>query len=94
MTPVSRPPLPCPPGGRFPARAVPAHPPAATALTPYAPNVRRALLDWRLFTPADLKARVGLTDGNIRHLDLVPAQTFARRPLPGWSRYRTPLPGL
>jgi phytoene dehydrogenase-like protein len=63
-------------------------------LTAYAPNFRRALVDWMLFTPADLEARVGLTDGNIRHLDIVPAQLFARRPLPGWAGYRTPLAGL
>ena len=63
-------------------------------LTGYAPNFRRALADWMLLTPADLEARVGLTDGNIRHLDIVPAQMFARRPLPGWARYRTPLAGL
>lgn len=63
-------------------------------LTAYAPNFRRALVAWQLFTPADLEARLGLTDGNIRHLDLVPAQLFARRPLPGWAHYRTPLPGL
>jgi phytoene dehydrogenase-like protein len=63
-------------------------------LTAYAPNFRRALVDWMLFTPADLEARVGLTDGNIRHLDLVPAQLFASRPLTGWAHYRTPLRGL
>jgi phytoene dehydrogenase-like protein len=63
-------------------------------LTAYAPNFRRTLVDWMLFTPADLEARVGLTDGNIRHLDIVPAQLFARRPLPGWAGYRTPLAGL
>jgi phytoene dehydrogenase-like protein len=63
-------------------------------LTAYAPNFRRALVDWCLFTPPDLEARVGLTDGNIRHLDIVPAQMFARRPLPGWASYRTPVPGL
>jgi phytoene dehydrogenase-like protein len=63
-------------------------------LTAYAPNFRRALVDWLLFTPADLEARVGLTDGNIRHLDIVPAQMFGHRPLPGWAAYRTPLPGL
>jgi phytoene dehydrogenase-like protein len=63
-------------------------------LTAYAPNFRRALVDWMLLTPPDLEARVGLTDGNIRHLDIVPAQLFARRPLPGWAHYRTPLRGL
>src|SRR5581483_3678762 len=48
----------------------------------YALNLRRALVDWMLLTPSDIEARVGLTDGNIRHLDTVPAQLFARRPLP------------
>jgi len=64
------------------------------ALTEYAPNFRRALVDWMLLTPPDIEARVGLTDGNIRHLDLIPAQLFGRRPLPGWAGYRTPLAGL
>jgi phytoene dehydrogenase-like protein len=63
-------------------------------LTTYAPNFRVALVDWMLLTPPDIEARVGLTDGNIRHLDIVPAQMFGRRPLPGWAEYRTPLPGL
>jgi phytoene dehydrogenase-like protein len=63
-------------------------------LTAYAPNFRRALVDWMLLTPSDIEARVGLTDGNIRHLDLLPAQLLARRPLPGWAHYRTPLAGL
>ncbi|HEX2501760.1 MAG TPA: NAD(P)/FAD-dependent oxidoreductase [Methylomirabilota bacterium] len=63
-------------------------------LTGYAPNFRRALVDWMLLTPPDIEARIGLTDGNIRHLDLVPAQLLGRRPLPGWAHYRTPVLGL
>lgn len=63
-------------------------------LTSYAPNFRRSLLHWQLFTPYDIEQRVGLTDGNIRHIDIIPHQMFARRPLPGWSRYRTPIPRL
>ena len=63
-------------------------------LTEYAPNFRRAMVDWMLLTPPDIEARVGLTDGNIRHLDLVPAQLLGRRPLPGWAHYRTPITGL
>jgi phytoene dehydrogenase-like protein len=63
-------------------------------LSSYAPNFRQALLDWQLFTPVDLEHRVGLTDGNIRHIDIVPQQMFARRPLPGWAQYRTPVPRL
>jgi phytoene dehydrogenase-like protein len=63
-------------------------------LTAYAPNFRQALLHWTLFTPVDLEQRVGLTDGNIRHIDIIPQQMFARRPIPGWAHYRTPLPRL
>ena len=63
-------------------------------LTTYAPNFRQALVDWTLFTPLDLEQRVGLTDGNIRHLDIIPHQMFARRPLPGWAQYRIPIPQL
>ena len=59
-------------------------------LTEYAPNFRRALVDWMLLTPPDIEARVGLTDGNIRHLDLVPAQLLGRRPLPGWAHLPAP----
>ena len=58
-------------------------------LSQYAPNTRDVLIDWQLFTPADLEERVYLTDGNIRHLDIVPSQMLAQRP-----GYRTPIEGL
>ena len=60
-------------------------------LAGYAPDIRDCIVDWQLFTPPDLEARVGLTDGNIRHLDIVPSQSLANRPLPGWAHYRTPI---
>ena len=60
----------------------------------YAPNFRDAIIDWVLLTPEDIEERVGLTDGNIRHLDMIPQQMMSRRPLPGWSDYRTPVEGL
>ena len=60
----------------------------------YAPNFRRAIVDWKLWTPLDQERNVGLTDGNIHHLDMIPSQLFASRPLPGWSDYRTPIEGL
>ena len=63
-------------------------------LATYAPNLREAIVDWSLFTPWDLEQRVGLTDGNIRHLDIVPSQFLTQRPLPGYADYRTPIPGL
>lgn len=60
----------------------------------YAPNVRQAIIDWQVFTPADLEARVYLTDGNIRHLDIVSEQMLGRRPNRELSGYRTPVEGL
>ena len=62
----------------------------------YAPNFRDAIIDWTLLTPEDIEERIGLTDGNIRHLDMVPQQMMSRRPLPGLVRLpdarRGPLP--
>jgi phytoene dehydrogenase-like protein len=63
-------------------------------LARYAPDLRECLVDWQLFTPRDLEERVGLTDGNIRHLDIVPSQLLANRPMPGWASYRTPVSRL
>ena len=60
----------------------------------YAPNLRDAIMDWTLLTPEDIEDRIGMTDGNIRHIDMVPAQMMSRRPLPFWSSYRTPVRGL
>ena len=60
----------------------------------YAPDLPECIADWQLFTPQDIEARVGLTDGNIRHLDIVPGQFLATRPMPGWAHYRTPIRGL
>lgn len=63
-------------------------------LAAYAPNLRQAIVDWSLFTPFDLEQRVALTDGNIRHLDMVPSQFLAQRPFSGWANYRTPIKNL
>ena len=63
-------------------------------LESYLPDIRDCIEQWDLFTPADIGERVGMTDGNIRHLDIVPGQMFANRSLPGCAPYRTPVPGL
>jgi phytoene dehydrogenase-like protein len=60
----------------------------------YAPNFRDVIVDWTLLTPEDIEDRIGMTDGNIRHVDMIPQQMMSRRPLPGWTDYRTPLQGL
>ena len=64
------------------------------ALARYAPGIRDDIIDWELFTPVDLERRVYLTDGNIRHLDIIPEQMLARRPNRQLSSYRTPVEGL
>ena len=64
------------------------------SLAEYAPDIRDCLVDWSLFTPADLERRVALTDGNIRHLDMIPGQFHSSRPLSGWSDYATPIRNL
>lgn len=64
------------------------------ALEVYAPDVRECIEEWDVFTPEDIESRIGMTDGNIRHLDLLPGQMLSGRPLPGWSSYRTPVKGL
>ena len=63
-------------------------------LRAYAPNLRNVIMDSSLFTPADIEQRMAMTDGSIRHLDMVPGQFLAQRPLPGWSSYRTPIASL
>lgn len=60
----------------------------------YAPNFRDSIIDWTILSPEDIEDRIGLTNGNIRHVDMIPNQMMSRRPLPGWSGYKTPIDGL
>jgi phytoene dehydrogenase-like protein len=60
----------------------------------YAPNVPNSILAREVLTPLDLERTYGLTEGNIFHGDLRLEQLFFMRPVPGWSRYRTPIDGL
>ena len=55
----------------------------------YAPNIREVIREWVLFTPQDIEERVGMTDGNIRHIDMVAGQMFTGR-----LDYKTPIDGL
>jgi phytoene dehydrogenase-like protein len=47
-----------------------------------------------VLSPLDLERRFALTGGNIFHGAMSLHQLFSLRPVPGWSDYRTPLPGL
>ena len=60
----------------------------------FVPAVGRARIASRLYTPADLEAVFGITEGNIFHGDLRPDQLFFMRPVPGYARYATPLAAL
>ena len=48
-------------------------------ITAYAPNFRDSLIEWSVQTPVDIDTRVGMTDGNIFHLDMVPSQLLSQR---------------
>ena len=60
----------------------------------YAPNVPGAVEVMQVLTPLDLERTYALTEGNIFHGDLSLDRLFFMRPVPGWSRYRTPVRGL
>jgi phytoene dehydrogenase-like protein len=60
----------------------------------YAPGFASSVVDTLLQTPADLERELGLHAGNVMHLEMTLDAMFALRPLPGWSSYRSPLPGL
>lgn len=59
-----------------------------------APGFAASVVDTLLQTPADLERELGLHAGNVMHLEMSLDAMFALRPLPGWSSYRTPWPGL
>jgi phytoene dehydrogenase-like protein len=59
----------------------------------FIPGFSRIVRTWMLLTPADMEERLGLTRGNIRHLDMRPGQFLGDRPFPG-AGYGTPVEGL
>ncbi|MGH3853906.1 MAG: phytoene desaturase family protein [Pseudonocardiaceae bacterium] len=62
-------------------------------LTGYAPNFRRSLIHWLVYTPADIERRLYMTDGNFRHTDHISGQLLAHR-LFSRGGHRTPIPRL
>jgi phytoene dehydrogenase-like protein len=47
-----------------------------------------------VFSPLDLERSYGLTGGQIYHGEPALDQLFTMRPMLGWARYATPIPGL
>lgn len=60
----------------------------------FAPNVPASVVARRVYTPADLEATFGITEGNIFHGDISLEQMFFMRPLPRWANYETPIASL
>jgi phytoene dehydrogenase-like protein len=68
---------------------------AVTAiLTRYAPDFPRLVVRRQVVTPHEIESVYGLTGGHIHHGEHALDQLFFMRPVLGWARYRTPIPGL
>ncbi len=66
-----------------------------TKLDDYAPGIRDLVLAHTVLSPADLeRADPNLVGGDSLAGSHHPFQYLFLRPLPGWTRYRTPVPGL
>ena len=63
-------------------------------LTLHAPALESLVVAREVLTPEDLEREWGLTGGHIFHGETTLDQSWMARPLLGWSRYRTPIPGL
>ncbi|MDT8305626.1 MAG: NAD(P)/FAD-dependent oxidoreductase [Anaerolineae bacterium] len=63
-------------------------------LARYAPGIEQLVVDRHVLTPLDYEQRYGLTEGSIFHGQMGLDQMLVMRPVPGWSRYRTPIANL
>jgi phytoene dehydrogenase-like protein len=60
----------------------------------YVPNFSSLIEQRQVLSPLDLERRFGISGGNIFHGEMSLDQMFVMRPVAGWARYRTPVPGL
>jgi phytoene dehydrogenase-like protein len=60
----------------------------------YAPGIRGLIVAAQVITPQDLEATYGFGGGNPFHGEMALDQLFTMRPLLGYGRYGTPIPGL
>ncbi len=67
---------------------------ATAILEEHMPGLERLIVRRQVLTPVDLEDRFGLTEGHIYHGEMTLDQFLVLRPVPGWSRYRTPVEGL
>jgi phytoene dehydrogenase-like protein len=64
------------------------------AVDRWAPGFAGSVIDRFIQTPLDLERELGLLGGNIMHVETELDAMFSLRPMPGWSGYRAPHPGL
>jgi phytoene dehydrogenase-like protein len=60
----------------------------------HAPGFRASIVKKAVLTHRYFESRFGITGGDFAHGLLHPGQMWDRRPVPGWSGYRTPVDGL
>jgi phytoene dehydrogenase-like protein len=60
----------------------------------YAPNFRDAIMDKVILTQEYFEKTFGITAGDFCHGLIHPGQMWEKRPVPGWSDYRTPIENL
>lgn len=60
----------------------------------YAPGFQNSILHRQVLAPLDLEETYGLTGGHLYHAEMALDQIFFMRPVPGWSRYHTPIENL
>jgi phytoene dehydrogenase-like protein len=63
-------------------------------LEEHAPGLRGLVAGHQVLTPRDLEETYGITGGHPSHGEPSLDQLFVARPLLGFGRYRTPVPGL
>jgi phytoene dehydrogenase-like protein len=60
----------------------------------FAPGLRKQILHCQVISPAEWEREYSLTEGSIYHGQMSLDQMLVLRPVPGWSRYETPIRGL
>ncbi|MGH7568281.1 MAG: phytoene desaturase family protein [Gemmatimonadales bacterium] len=60
-------------------------------LADHAPGLKALIVQRQVLTPKDLEDVYGVTEGSLYHGELTLDQILFMRPVPGWSRYRTPI---
>lgn len=60
----------------------------------YAPNFRDSIMDKVVLTQQYFEKTFGITEGDFCHGMLHPGQMWDRRPIKGWSDYKTPIENL